>query len=68
MLQLMNRSTEQLKDWLGRVRRIIKKAASAGGEDESRWWPASSEGVQMEFQLGVEVMDRPVMKTRRRAK
>lgn len=64
----MNRSTEQLKDWLGRVRRIIKKAASAESEDESRWCPANSEGVQMEFQLGVEVIDQTLLKTRRRTK
>jgi hypothetical protein len=64
----MNRSTEQLKDWLGRVRRIVKKAANAGGEDDSRWCPANSEGVQMELQLGVEVIDRPLVKMKRRAK
>jgi hypothetical protein len=44
----MNRNTGHLKNWLGRVRRIIKIAAAAT-DKTPRWCPASIEGEQLEF-------------------
>jgi|JI9StandDraft_1071089.scaffolds.fasta_scaffold270969_2 hypothetical protein len=48
----MNQNTEQLKNWFGRVRRILKKASVALDDKQPRWCPASGEGTQMEFQFG----------------
>ena len=61
----MNRSAEQLRDWMSRVRRMIKNAAVVASADGPRWCPESSAGVQMELQLGIERQNEFPLRRRR---